>query len=135
MKKFVVLGAVAALVLSVPAMAAPKTYQVTGPVVEMSSDKMVVQKGKEKWEIQMGSASMPADVKVGSKVMVEYTMTAMSVTSKDMPPKSAMPMKQSKSMKSMSGKSEPASAAMAPAPAAMAPASGAMAPSPAPASK
>ena len=31
--------------------AAPKTYQVTGPVVEVTPDTITVMKGKEKWEI------------------------------------------------------------------------------------
>jgi hypothetical protein len=31
--------------------AGPKTYQVTGPVLEVKEDLIVVQKGKEKWEI------------------------------------------------------------------------------------
>ncbi len=31
--------------------AAAKTYQVTGPVLEVKSDVIVVQKGKDKWEI------------------------------------------------------------------------------------
>src|SRR5262249_22536408 len=31
--------------------AAPKTYQVTGPIVEVTDDTITVMKGKEKWEI------------------------------------------------------------------------------------
>ncbi len=86
MKKFVLLGTLAVFGLaSLPALAAVKTYQVTGPVLELGADKIVVQKGKEKWEIATGSAAVPADVKVGSKVMIEYSMTAATITSKDAP--------------------------------------------------
>ena len=33
---------------------AAKTYQVTGPVLEVTDTKIVVQKGSEKWEIDRG---------------------------------------------------------------------------------
>lgn len=76
----------AALLLSaalgaVPAYAAmAKTYQVTGPVLEMTGDMIAVQKGKDRWEIARdGSTKMPADVKVGDKVTIEYRMTATTV--------------------------------------------------------
>ena len=63
-----------------PAMAATKTYQVTGPVLEVRPDAIVVQKGSEKWEIARdASTKLPADVKVGSKVTIMYKMTATDV--------------------------------------------------------
>ena len=46
-------------------------YQVTGPVLEVSDSKIVVQKGKEKWELKKDAGTKPADVKVGDKVTVE----------------------------------------------------------------
>jgi hypothetical protein len=65
------------------AFGAGKTYQVTGPVLEVRDDAIVVQKGKDKWELlKDGSTKLPADVKVGDKVTVEYTMTAVEVTAK-----------------------------------------------------
>jgi hypothetical protein len=72
--------------LSTPALAAPaaKTYQVTGPVIALTDSTITVQKGKEKWEIAKGDATVPADVKVGSKVTIEYSMTAATVTAKTM---------------------------------------------------
>jgi hypothetical protein len=86
MKKSVMLCALAVFgLVALPALAMPKTYQVTGPVLEMSADKIVVQKGSEKWEIQRGSINLPADVKVGSKVMIEYTMTAANIIDKSAP--------------------------------------------------
>jgi len=65
------------------AFAAPHTYQVTGPVLELSDKSIVVSKGRENWEIMRDkSTKIPADVKVGSKVTIEYTMTAVGVTDK-----------------------------------------------------
>lgn len=42
-----------ALLLSAPLAyaAGPKTYQVTGPVLEVKDDMIVVQKGKDRWEV------------------------------------------------------------------------------------
>ena len=52
-------------------------YQVTGPVLELTDSKIVVQKGKEKWEMnRTGSTQIPVETKVGDKVTVEYSMTA-----------------------------------------------------------
>jgi hypothetical protein len=60
--------------------AATKTYQVTGPVLESSSDMIAVQKGKDRWEIARdASTKVTGDLKVGSKVTIEYRMTATSV--------------------------------------------------------
>jgi hypothetical protein len=66
--------------------AAPKTYQVTGPVLEVSDDLIVVQKGKEKWEIARNKdTKVTGDLKVGSKVTIEYRMTAATVEAKGGP--------------------------------------------------
>jgi hypothetical protein len=60
--------------------AAPKTYQVTGPVLELRDDVIVVQKGKEKWEIaRSADTKVKGELKVGVKVTIEYRMTAASV--------------------------------------------------------
>ena len=60
--------------------AATKTYQVTGPVLEVSGDMIAVQKGKDRWEIARDSSTkVTGDLKVGSKVTIEYRMTATSV--------------------------------------------------------
>lgn len=58
-------------------------YQVTGPVLEVSDSRIVVQKGKEKWELARDAGTkMTGDVKVGDKVTVEYRMTATSIEAK-----------------------------------------------------
>ena len=83
MLKTVSLAILAATLLATPALAAgAKSYQVTGPVLEVNDTTITVQKGTEKWQINKGSANVPTDVKVGSKVTIEYTMTADKVTSK-----------------------------------------------------
>ncbi len=66
--------------LAAPALAATKTYQVTGPVLEVSDDAITVQKGKEKWEIaRTPDTKVTGELKKGEKVTVEYRMTATSV--------------------------------------------------------
>jgi hypothetical protein len=66
---------------SAPAFAAlTKTYQVTGPVLEVRDDAIVVQKGKEKWEIaRTPETKITGELKVGAKVTIEYRMAAASV--------------------------------------------------------
>lgn len=57
-----------------------KTYQVTGPVLELKDDVIVVQKGKEKWEIARDKATkVTGDLKVGAKVTIEYQMKATAI--------------------------------------------------------
>ena len=84
MKKIVILACAVFFVAAVAFAAGPKTYQVTGPVLEMTGDVIVVEKGKEKWEIGRDAATkVTGDLKVGSKVTIEYTMKAATVEVKD----------------------------------------------------
>jgi hypothetical protein len=64
-----------------PALAgAPTTYQVTGPILSMTDTTIVVKKGTAPWEISRdASTKVTGDLKVGAKVTVQYTMTAVSV--------------------------------------------------------
>lgn len=59
----------------------PDTYQVTGQVVSVDADVIVVMKGKEKFEIGRDPADK-TDVKVGDKVTIKYRMTAASIEKK-----------------------------------------------------
>ena len=72
---------VAALVLVAGmAWAGEKTYQVTGPVVELTDKVIVVQKGEDKWVLNRATDTKVAgDLKVGAKVTIKYTMTATDV--------------------------------------------------------
>ena len=74
----------AASALSLSAWAAPQTsYQVTGPVLELTDTKIVIQKGDEKWELaRTPDTKVTGALKVGSKVTISYTMTAKTVTVK-----------------------------------------------------
>lgn len=59
-------------------------YQVTGPVLELRDDVIVVQKDNEKWEVARDkTTSVAGDLKVGSKVTVYYTMTATKIEVKE----------------------------------------------------
>ena len=73
--------AAASLALSSAAFAAgAKTYQVTGPVLEVTDTMIAVQKGKDRWEINRDSnTKVTGEVKVGDKVTVTYTMSATDV--------------------------------------------------------
>jgi len=61
-----------------------KNYQVTGPVLEMNDNLIVVEKKKkERWEINRNAdTKINGDVKVGGEVTVYYTMTATKVEAK-----------------------------------------------------
>ena len=61
-----------------------KTYQVTGPVLELTPTTIVVQKGEDKWELaRTPSTKVKGELKVGSKVTIYYTMTATTVEVKE----------------------------------------------------
>jgi hypothetical protein len=78
----------AAVFFSTVAFAGPAKYQVTGPVLEVRDEAIVVQKGKEKWEIARDKATtISGDLKVGSKVTVFYTMQATKIEVKGAPKK------------------------------------------------
>ena len=74
MKRSIV--AVAALLFGTAAYA----YQVTGPVLDVTDSKIVVEKGKEKWEIARDKDTKGAkDIKKGDRVTIQYTMTAADI--------------------------------------------------------
>ena len=62
------------------ALAGAKTYQVTGPVLEVTDTMIVVQKGQDRWELTRDAATkVTGELKVGAKVTIEYRMTATTV--------------------------------------------------------
>lgn len=86
MKRILGLLFAAMLMASAAIAAGPKDYQVTGPVLDVNDDMIIVEKGKEKWEIGRNKdTTVKGDLKKGSKVTVHYKMTATSVESKDAP--------------------------------------------------
>jgi len=79
--KIICLLAAVGLAFSDVAFAAgAKTYQITGTVAEMTGSKITVQKGTEKWEIDLDpTMKATGDVKVGATVTVTYVMSATKV--------------------------------------------------------
>jgi len=74
----------AVLLVASFAYAGVKTYQVTGPVLELTPTTIVVQKGKDKWEISRDAGTkVTGDLKVGSKVTIQYEMKAASIEVKE----------------------------------------------------
>ena len=62
------------------AFAGSRAYQVTGPVLEVTNDSITVQKGGEKWVVARDKdTKITGDLKVGSKVIIHYTMKATTV--------------------------------------------------------
>ncbi len=64
--------------------APPKAYQVTGSVLEVTPNMVVVQKGEERWEIAVDAdtAKEVSALKPGDKVTIHYRMTATKVEAK-----------------------------------------------------
>jgi hypothetical protein len=80
MKAAFSLLAAASLAFSSVAFGGAKTYEVTGPVLEVNDSMIAVQKGKDRWEINRdANTKVTGDVKVGDKVHVTYTMSATDV--------------------------------------------------------
>jgi hypothetical protein len=80
MKKHLIAGVI------VLALAAPSAfaYQVTGPVLEVTDTKIVVEKDKEKWEIARDKdTKVTGELKKGSRVTIQYRMTATAIDVKD----------------------------------------------------
>jgi len=74
----------AILIVASLAFAGMRTYQVTGPVLELTNDKITVQKGSDKWEIARDAGTkVTGDLKVGSKVTIHYEMRAASIEVKE----------------------------------------------------
>ena len=95
MKLKILLSVVAAGTLAFNSMAlaaGTKTYQVTGPVLEMNDNMVAVQKGKDRWEIARDSSTkVTGDLKVGAKVTITYTMSATEVEVKAAKPSAKKP--------------------------------------------
>ena len=80
MKAFSLLAAASLALSSLAFAAGAKTYEVTGPVLEVTDSMIAVQKGKDRWEINRDSnTKVNGDLKVGEKVHITYTMSATDV--------------------------------------------------------
>ena len=75
-----VLAASMLLGVSLVSAAEAKTYQVTGPVLEVTATTITVQKGDEKWQIARDKGTkVTGDLKVGAKVTIQYRMVGVEV--------------------------------------------------------
>ncbi len=94
MKKMILLVGIILVVASFAFAAGVKTYQVTGPVLELKDDSITVQKGTEKWEIAKdASTKTTGDLKVGSRVTIQYQMKATEIEVKEAAKKGEKPAK------------------------------------------
>lgn len=83
MKFAAAITGIALLAASTAMAAGTKTYQATGSVLEVKEDVVVIQKGKEKWEIAKDKdTKVTGELKVGSKATVIYTMKAATIEAK-----------------------------------------------------
>ncbi len=61
-----------------------KTYQVTGPVLEVTPTTITVQKDEDKWElVRDADTKVTGDLKVGAKATIIYRMVAQKVEVKE----------------------------------------------------
>ncbi len=83
MKHLLLLLVVILMSASLAIAGSTKTYQVTGPVLELKPDSITVQKGQEKWEIARDKdTQVTGDLKEGAKVTIMYQMKATSIEAK-----------------------------------------------------
>jgi ribosomal 50S subunit-recycling heat shock protein len=73
-------------------------------IIHLEEVRHIVQKGNDKWEIAKDAATkVTGDLKVGSKVTIEYTMKAATIEVKDAPkkaePKKSEPKKEAPAKK------------------------------------
>src|SRR5216117_560068 len=60
--------------------AGAKTHEVTGTVLETTPTKIVIQKGLERWEIDLDpQTKVRGELKVGAKVTITYGMSATKI--------------------------------------------------------
>lgn len=104
-KSIPALAVAGAVFLAFPAFGGPqaKTYQVTGPVIELTESTIVVQKGEEKWDVARDAGTRVIGVlKKGTKVTIQYRCVATDIEVKgdkaekvENPPKTEKPKKSS----------------------------------------
>jgi hypothetical protein len=87
MKRILMVAGLVLLIASFALAGAPKSYQVTGPVLDVKDDVITVQKGNDKWEIAFDKDTKVTggELKKGAKVTIYYTMKAASVEIKEAP--------------------------------------------------
>ena len=81
------LGMASLLALSATAAAAPiKTYQVTGPVLEVTDTTITVEKENERWQLARDKETkVDGELKPGARVTIHYRMSATAIEVKSDP--------------------------------------------------
>jgi len=75
-----VLLLVIALVLATPVSADPKTVRVTGMLAELRDDLIVIEKGKDRWEVlRTPGTAVKGELKKGARITIEVRMSAASI--------------------------------------------------------
>jgi len=82
-KSSLLAGLILPLVLAGSALADDHSYQVTGPVLTVTATSITVKKGSAPWTVSRdANTKVTGDLKVGSKVTIQYHMVADTVTAK-----------------------------------------------------
>lgn len=77
---------IASAFLAAATMALAKDYQVTGPVVDVKDDAIIVKKGNDNWEIARDKdTKAKGEFKKGDRVTIKYKMIATSIEGKEAP--------------------------------------------------
>jgi len=79
---FPALALAGAMFLATPGFGSPqaKTYQFTGPVVELTDSTIVLQKGEEKWQFAHDAGTkVTGELKLGAKVTIQYRCVATEI--------------------------------------------------------
>jgi hypothetical protein len=85
MKQWLVM-LIACAFLAGGAVASAKDYQVTGPVVDVKDDAIIVKKGNDNWEIARDKdTKAKGEFKKGDRVTIKYKMIATSIEGKEAP--------------------------------------------------
>ena len=86
-KRLTLMAAVCAAMIMTSAStlaAEAKTYQVTGPIIELTATTITVQKGDEKWQVARDkNTKVTGELKIGAKVTVYYQMVAAEIEVKE----------------------------------------------------
>ena len=83
MKTTRLLAFIATFAFTATSLRAAESYQVTGPIVELTDTKIVVMKGEDKWELTRNAdTKVTGELKVGAKVTIAYSMTAKTIEAK-----------------------------------------------------
>ena len=72
------------LLVSVSALAATRAVVISGPITDIREDMIVIQKGKQQWEIARGpSTKVRGELRKGALVTIEVYLSAGTIDVRD----------------------------------------------------